>query len=339
MNSLLTTSALLLLALLAGCARHEATASAAALPSARVRSAVVQAVSLPQLTEVTGTVRPARHAMLAAQVMGSVADLPVALGQPVHAGDLLLRISAAEINAKVAQARSQLNLAGRDLERERDLLAKGASTAEMVRSLEDRYAMTEAMVREAETMLGYTEIRAPFDGVVAHKFINAGDLAGPGQPLLEVEGTTDFEIEAGIPVSLAAGLVPGTSLSAEAAGLPLPGTVREISSTADAATRTVGVKIALAAGAAVRSGQFARVFVPGPAESVLLIPAAALSPSGQLERVFVAGDNRQAVLRLVKSGARRGDQVEVLSGLSAGEKVILDPPAGLREGQPLEARP
>jgi membrane fusion protein, multidrug efflux system len=339
MKSPLSSASLLLLALLAGCARHEAPAGAAPLPPAKVRTAAVEAVSLPQLTEVTGTIRPARHAMLAAKVMGSVAELPVALGQPVRAGDLLLRISAAEINAKVAQARSQLNLAGRDLERERDLLAKGASTDEMVRSLEDRYTMTEAMVHEAETMLGYTEIRAPFDGVVAHKFINAGDLAGPGQPLLEVEGTTDFEIEAGIPESLAAGLVPGTSLTAEAAGAALTGSVRELSSTADAATRTVGVKIALTAGPTVRSGQFARVFVPGPAESVLLIPTAALSPSGQLERVFVAGDNRQAVLRLVKSGARRGDQVEVLSGLSAGEKVVLNPPAGLREGQTLEAQP
>jgi RND family efflux transporter MFP subunit len=339
MKSLLSLP-LLLLALLPGCARHEAAATATpALPPVKVRLATVQTVSLPHVTEVTGTIRPAHHAMLAAKVMGTIAELPVTLGQRVRQGDLLLRISAAEINAKVIQARSQLNLALRDLERERDLLAKGASTAEMVRSLEDRFTMTEAMVREAETMLSYTEIRAPFDGVVAHKFVNAGDLAGPGQPLLEVEGTDDFEIEAGIPESLAAALAVGTSLEIEAPRVAFTGRLREISSTADAATRSVGVKVAVPAGTAVRSGQFARVLVPGATVPNLLVPVVALSLSGQMERVFVAGENRQAVLRLVKTGDTHGDLVEVLSGLSSGEKVVLNPPAGLHEGQPLEAQP
>ena len=328
-----------LLVLATGCSRHENTAATLSLPPASVSLTAVSQETGPQLTEVMGSVRPARHAQLAAKVMGVVTELPVTLGQSVKAGEVLLKISAAEINSRVVQARAQLNVASRDLERERDLLTKGASTAEMVRGLEDRYTMTEAMVHEAETMLGYTEVRAPFDGVVARKFINAGDLAAPGQPLLEIEGIREFEIEAGIPDSLATSLAPGTVLNCQTGTIRFSAKLAEISSAADLATRTVGVKLTVPADAAVRSGQFTRIFVPGPLVTTLTIPTSALSATGQMERVFVLGDDRRASLRLVKSGSIRGDKVEILSGLSAGEKVVLNPPTGLREGQPLEVLP
>ena len=178
------------------------------------------------LIEVTGTVRPVQRATIAAKVMGAIAELPVVLGQRVHAGDLLVKISAGEISARVVQAQSQLNQVERDLDRERKLLTKGASTPDMVKSLEDRLAMTQAMVREAEVMLGYTSVRAPFDGVVARKLASAGDLAAPGEPLLEIEGLGDFQVEAGIPDSLAPRLAPGAALAVEvpAAGVAFTGT-------------------------------------------------------------------------------------------------------------------
>ncbi|MFI5337383.1 MAG: efflux RND transporter periplasmic adaptor subunit, partial [Opitutales bacterium] len=260
-------------------------------------------------------------------------------GQRVSRGELLLKISAAEISARVAQAGAQLNLARRDLERERDLLTRGASTAEMVRSLEDRFTLTEAMLHEAEAMLGYAELHAPFDGVVSRKLIDAGDLASPGQPLLEVEGTTDFQIEAGIPDSLAAPLAPGAVLTCEVSGVTFAARLLELSPSSDLSTRTVSAKLAVPAGTVVRSGQFVRILVPGSATPALLAPASAITVSGQMERVFVAGDGLHAVLRLVKTGAGRDGLVEILSGLGAGERVVTNPPAGLREGQPLEVQP
>lgn len=167
------------LALLSGCAKHEAPGPATALPSARVHLALVEATDRPALTEVTGTIRPVQRAQLAAKVMGTISEIPVTLGQNVAAGDLLVKISAGEITARLAQAQAQLNVARRDLERERELLGKGASTAVMVRGLEDRFTMTQAMVQEAEVMLSYAEVRAPFAGVVARKPVNVGDLASP----------------------------------------------------------------------------------------------------------------------------------------------------------------
>jgi RND family efflux transporter MFP subunit len=346
MNLLRLSILLLSLALFAGCARHsESMADAVAgLPPARVRIATVQIEDTPMFIEVTGTVRPVRHAVIAAKVMGAIEEMPFALGQRVKAGDLLVKISAGEISARVLQAKSQLNQAQRDLERERDLLAKGASTSDIVKGLEDRYAMTHAMVAEAEVMVGYAMVRAPFEGVVARKMSDVGDLAAPGMSLLEIEGAGDFQVEAGIPDSLAPGLVSGASFEVDVpvAGAHFTGSLMELSSSADPSTRTVTAKISVPAGSAVRSGQFARVQVPGQSARALFTPASAVSTFGQMERVFVV-ENSGAVLRLVKTGAVRGSagqqNVEILSGLSNGERVVLDPPAGLREGQRLEVEP
>lgn len=337
------TAAALSAVALAGCAKYEPASVAddvAALPPALVHVAVVHVVDTPVLTELTGSIRPVQRSALAAKVMGTISELPVVLGQRVAAGDLLLKISAAEISAKVVQAQAQLNSARRDLDRERDLLAKGASTADLVKGLEDRYAMTEAMVHEAETMLGYATIRAPFSGVIAKKFVDAGDLAAPGQPLLELEGAGAFQVEVPVPDSLVAPLAPGQSLAVAvpATGITFSGAIAEISSAADAAAHTVLVKISIPATAAVRSGQFARVTLAGRPVRALLIPAAAVTRLGQMERVFVASADKHAVLRLVKTGAAQGDRVEILSGLDDGETVIVAPPPSLREDQPLEVR-
>jgi RND family efflux transporter MFP subunit len=335
--------AALALALVAGCGRHATpeSDSTSTLPAAKVRVVVVRAENLPSMTEVTGTVRPVQRAQLAAKLMGTIEEMPVTLGQRVRRGDLLVKIAAGEINARVTQAQSQLNAARRDLDRERELLAKDASTADLVRGLEDRFTAAEAMVREAETMLGYAAIRAPFDGVIARKLADAGDLASPGLPLLEIEGAAGFEVEAGVPDSLASALAVGQSLPIEipAAGVTVSGRLAEISSAADAGARTVAVKIALDPHEAVRSGQFVRVRIPGAAVRALLAPVPAVARAGQMERVFVAATGDRAVLRLVKTGARHGERVEILSGLDDGERVIVDAPAGLREGQPLETQP
>ncbi len=335
-------------ALLSACGKQPPApaARAAALPPVTVHLATARLENLPVLVETTGTVRPVQRAVIAAKVMGTIESLPLALGQRVRAGDLLVQLSAAEISARVLQARSQLNLVRRDLDRERDLFAKGAGTGETVKSLEDRLATTDAVLREAEAMLSYTTLVAPFDGVVSRRIADAGMLATPGQPLLELEGSDVFEVEADIPDSLAPGLAPGTSLTVHvpAASLTFTGTLAEISSAADPIARSVSAKISVPAGTAVRSGQFARVQLPAAPAPTLLIPASALTLFGQMERVFVAVGGR-AHLRLVKTGATRTAtdsstaQIEILSGLDNGEQVVLAPPPGLRDGQPIVIAP
>ncbi|MEI6464450.1 MAG: efflux RND transporter periplasmic adaptor subunit [Verrucomicrobiota bacterium] len=332
-----------LLLALPGCSKHPAAApeSIATGPAARVHIATVQLEAVPAVTDVSGSIRPLRRAQLSAKVLGPIEEFNVTLGQAVKAGDLLVRIAAGEITARVAQAQAQLNATRRDLARERDLLGKGASAADPVRSLEDRLALHEALLREAEVLLGYATVRAPFAGVIARKPAEAGDLAAPGQLLLELESADAFQVEAAVPDSLAGALTPGTNLTIEvpATGLTFNAPLAELSSATDAGARSVLARLTVPAGTAVRSGQFARVFVPGPPIRVLLAPRTAVSPLGQMERIFVAGENNRAQLRLVRTGAVRGDRIEILSGLNAGERVILTPAAGLREGQTLELIP
>ncbi len=329
--------------LLGGCGKRAAEHSSvtAALPTVPVGAVVVGSEKVALMTEITGTVRPVQRAQLAAKVMGAIEEMPVTLGQQVRAGDLLVRIAAGEISARVAQARSQLNTVRRDLERERALLAQGASTNETVRNLEDRVATTEAQLRETEAMLGYATLRAPFAGVVARKFANAGDLATPGAPLIELDGDSVFEVEAGVPESAAGSLAVGAPLAVEipSAKLTFTGKIAELSSAADPQARAIAIKISVPQGTAVRTGQFARLQIPGESRRALRVPAAAVTAFGQMERIFVVADGNRAALRLVKTGPRQDDRVEILAGVAEGDRVIVSPPPGLRDGQSVEVRP
>ncbi len=321
---------------LAGCSRERP--SEPALPTVAVRTAEVLAVTEALSIELPGTVRAVERAALAPKVTGAVESLPVVLGQSVKAGDVLVRISANEIGARLAQAEASLGQARRDLQRETSLLAKNASAAETVRGLEDRVRLMEATVAEARTMLGYTVITAPFDGVIARRFVNEGDLATAGSPLLEIENPVRQRVEVEVPESLA-GIPVGASALIRIGETELPGRVAEVSPALDPVARTLLAKIDLPARAAVRSGQFARVAWPAGEGRALVVPANAVTPFGQMERVFVVAGGK-AVLRLVKTGARRGEQIEILAGLSAGEQIATGPAAAnLRDGQPVEVKP
>ena len=311
------------------------------VPPAKVKIATVRTANLVVTSDCMGTVRPLRTAQLSAKVMGAIEEMPVALGQRVHAGDLVAGIGADEISARVAQARAQLNAASRDFERERELLTKGASTSETVKGLEDRFLMAQAEVREAAAMLGYTAVRAPFDGIISRKFADVGDLASPGLPIAEIEAADQFQVEASLPDSLAMRVAPGAMLmvSIPARDVTFAGSLVELSSAADPGAHTVTAKIRVPAGVLVRSGEFARIQVDEAPVPALMVPASAVATVGQMQRVFVAGADNRAVLRLVRTGAPRGDLVEVLSGLDSGERVVVMPPVGLREGQPLEVQP
>ena len=333
----LALPALALALLASGCGR-DPHAAAPALPTVAVRTTTVRAITDLRRTELPGTVRAVERAAVAPKVMGSIASLPIALGQSVKRGDTLATITANEIGARLAQAEAGLGQARRDLERETGLLAKGAAAAETVRSMEDRVRLMEATVAEARTMLTYTTITAPFDGVITRRLVNEGDLASPGNPLLELENPALQRVEVEVPDSLAAVAV-GTDVPVRINTLELVGRIAEVSPALDAVSRTFLAKIDLPAGAAVRSGQFARVAWPAGETKALVVPAAAISTFGQMERVFVVANN-SASLRLVKTGARHDADIEILSGLAAGERIVAEPAAApLRDGQPVEVKP
>jgi RND family efflux transporter MFP subunit len=180
---------------------------------------------------------------------------------------------------------------------------------------------------------------APFDGTIARRLVNPGDLATPGTPLLELYGAAGLRVEIEVPASFPTPLL-GTPIAGDIASSPFTGALAEISGTADPLTRTRLAKVTLPPAAAARSGDYVRVAWPAGTTTALLVPAAAISLFGQMERVFVVNDGR-ARLRLVKTSGPAVDPALVLiaAGLDAGETVILAPTASLRDGQPVTIVP
>lgn len=330
---------LLALSLVTGCTRKDPVSATPETGSLPVQTSAVVRETLPAVIEMPATVRPAERAVISAKLTGTIAALPWGLGQEVNAGELLVTLSVPETEARVRQAQAQLAEAERAAARERTLVAKGVNPPDTLRDAEDRLRFAQAGLAEAEAMLAHTAIRAPFAGVVTEKHVLPGDLATPGLPLLALESTSHLRAEGTVPEQAAASLRIGDSLPVVVhdGATAIEGRIEELSAAPDAVSRSVLVKVALPAGS-VRSGQFARLQVAAGRTETLFVPAAALTRFGQMERVFVVEDGR-AVLRLVKTGRATGDRIEILSGLNAGEQVVLAPPAALRDGQPVTTQP
>jgi RND family efflux transporter MFP subunit len=205
--------------------------------------------------------------------------------------------------------------------------------------LEQKIRQAESAVAQAATMKGYMEITAPFRGVVVERKAEPGMLAAPGMPIAVVEQASGYRLEASVEENRVKAIRPGMAVEVtiEALGQTMPGRVEEIVPALDPGSRSFTVKIPVA-GPMLRSGMFGRARFAMGEKKALMIPAAAVVRQGQVEQVFVV-DNGVAKLRLVTTGARRGDRVEVLTGLSAGEVVVSPVPGNLRDGSRVEVRP
>jgi RND family efflux transporter MFP subunit len=316
--------------------RHTASGN---LPTAQVRVQAAESKRQELTEEVVGTVRAKVHATLEAKVSGRIEKMPVLLGQRVKAGELVARLDAAEIKARLDQAQASLEQAERDWNRISSLFKGQAVTRSEYESAEARQRVAKAAVAEAEAMMRYAEVLAPFDGVVSRKWADMGDLASPGKPLVDIEDPSMLQLEADIPEAVAGRVQLGTSLAVhlDNAASDIKGKLAEMAPSADPASRTVRVKIDLPSGPGLMPGQFARLLVPIGESSRLDVPWSSVVQRGQLEMVFVV-TNQQARLRLVKTGKRMGEQVEILSGLDAGDSVAVEGAALLADGQPVEVK-
>ena len=330
-----------LVATLVGCSkkREPVATPAENLPAASVRVQRIEAVKQPAMEEVVGTVQPKLQAVIEAKVSGRITRLPATLGQPVKQGDVLVELAIQEIQARLDQANATFHQAELDFNRVSNLHKQTAATQAELDTAQARYNVAKAAVAEAEAMSGYAKILAPFDGAVARKLADEGDLAMPGKPLLELEGRAGLRLVADVPSLLAGHVLPEAKLTVrvDTAPEPITGTVAEIAPAAEPSSRTVRVKVDLPAVAGVRSGQFGRLAVPVSEEAFLFVPPAALVRRGQLEIVFVAAEGK-AQLRLVRSGKQMEQGIEILSGLAPGEEIVVEGAALLRDGQPLRAQ-
>jgi len=201
-----------------------------------------------------------------------------------------------------------------------------------------RIESAKAEIAAVQVMRGYAKIVAPMAGVVVAKQADVGALAAPGAPLLTLEDGQRYWLDAAVPESLLPAVHRGQSLriAVEAAGLATTAIVGEILPAADPATRTALVRLALPAKRGLRSGLFGRVWIPAGRRQILQVPARAVVDRGQLQGVYVVGSDRIARFRLIRTGATRPGGVEVLSGLGAGEQVVLTGVERVQDGARIE---
>jgi membrane fusion protein, multidrug efflux system len=324
-------------ALLCGCAGEPARPPAPSAPPRGVRVATAERTRRAVTTEVVGTVRAVRSATIAPLISGTVAEIRVGLGSSVRAGDVLVRLSAREIDARLEQTRAVAALAKRERDRATVLRDQGAISIAQYDAAMSQWGVAQAGQAEASTIADRRLLRAPFAGVVTAKLANAGDTAMPGQPLLVLEAPEPLRFEARVPEAAVGQLTVGQALPVRLDGLDqdLEGHVAEIQPGSDDATRTRLAKIDLPQTAGMRSGRFGRVRVATGTSVAVTVPAEAVVRHGQLEAVFVVGAGT-ARLRLVRTGRGEDGRLEIASGLSGDEKVVLAGPADLADGQKVE---
>jgi RND family efflux transporter MFP subunit len=329
------------IAFVSGCGKkHEPQAAAGeSLPPAAVAVQKIEKLTQSAVEEVVGTVQPKLQAVIEAKVSGRITRLPVTVGQSVKQGDVLVELATQEVQAKLDQANATFRQAELDFTRVSNLHKQTAATKAELDTAQARYNVAKAAVAEAEAMSAYARIVAPFDGVVARKLADEGDLAMPGKPLLELEGRAGLRLVADVPGLLAGHVLPDAKLAVRVDTLTdaITGTVAEISPAADPASRTVRVKVDLPDMAGLRTGQFGRLAVPVGEATFLVVPPPALIRRGQLEMLFVSADGK-AQMRLVRTGKQTAQGIEILAGLEAGEVVVVEGAWTLRDGQPLQTR-
>ena len=327
-------------ALLAACGGHGPEGAGLQLPdgpAVAVRMVKAATVKHQATEEVVGTVRSKQRAMVEAKVAGRVEQYLVVPGQVVKAGEMIAQLDVREVATKVDSAKALLEQADRELGRVRQLAAQNAATRQELDAMEARQKVAAAQVIEAETMLSYARVTAPFDGVVTRKLAEVGDLGMPGKPLAEVESPKGLRFEADLPEAILDRVKMGQKMTATIGGVTEEAVVSEIAPIADAVSRTFRVKLDLREREGLRTGQFGRVAVPVAETEVLRVPVAAVVKRGQLEGVFVLKEGR-AWLRLVKTGRPVAGGIEILSGLEVGEEIVGESSTNMKDGQRVEVK-
>jgi membrane fusion protein, multidrug efflux system len=299
------------------------------------------AVRLAQTTSpesarlLAASLAPVHRATVSTRMAATVQKVLVAEGSVVKRGQLLVVLSADDVRAQLAAATTALSNASAYERRIAELAAGRAATPVELEGAQAQRSQAAAAVAAARANLAYTQLRAPFTGIVQARRVNAGDFVGPGQPLVEMEGS-DLELQATLSEDEAAGLHIGQHLPFQSNGQHGEAELTALTTGGDALAHRRTLRAKIVTGAAdLRSGAFARIEVPGSARSQQpRVPKTALVQRGDLTGVFVA-ENGRALLRWLAVGEASGPDVSIRAGL-AGNEAVIDEPGTLTDEQPVE---
>ena len=308
-------------------------------------------INNPFLTA-SGSIQAVKSANLSTRMMGYVTKTPVNIGDKVKEGQLLVAINnsdltakLSQINASITEATAAFTNAEKDYNRYKNLFAENSASQKELDDMTAHYNMAKArlegakqMKNEIESQFAYVNIRAPFSGVVTNRFVNEGDMANPGMPLIALESPNSFEVLARVPESEISKIKMGTAVNVfvKSINQMIKGKVTEVSSSAKNTGGQYMVKVALdKTDVSILSGMFVTVQFPievqEKAKSVL-VATEALVKNGQLSGVYTISEDNTAILRWLRIGRTFGDKVEVLSGLSSNETYIISADGKLYNG-------
>jgi RND family efflux transporter MFP subunit len=327
---------LVALLLLTGCGSKEepATTVVSAAPQKTIQVVVVEAqsTSVPIRVEVTGQVAPIFQATLSSRIQGTIDKLLVREGSQVSKGQLLIQLDSRDLQADLARAHAEVENAKAHLDRMNQLYAQDAVSKQEMENATRAYRVAEANRRAVEAQLSYTMVRAPFEGVITEKKVEAGELASPGQPLLKMEDPQRLRLEATVAEGDLKSVSRGDKIPVvidALGGQALTGLVSQILPAGDPQTHTFMVKVDLPKTPGLKTGMFGRFQLDKGLTQTILVPSAAVVERGELSSLYVVGSDQTARLRWVKLGRRFEQQVEILSGLNIGERVLVDGSRGV----------
>lgn len=301
---------------------------------------LVHEVSKEEIVEAVGTLRAENRTEISARVLAPIKKINARAGRMVRAGEVLVTLDdralitqRSQVQAALVAAEAALRQAENDYRRNLQLLERKVisqsqmdqSTAHVEVARANLNAAREA-VAEAEVMLSYAKITAPKSGVIVDRLAEPGDMARPGVPLLVLYDPTSLRLEVPVMEKQAIGIKVGDKLiiHIDALGRDFEGTVDEIVPEAQAATRSFLVKVALPKTPELYEGMSGRLMILAGLRNHLCLPTAAIERIGQLEFVDVVDEDGRLKRQYIQTG-RRGmpGKIEVLSGLKAGERVLL----------------
>lgn len=311
----------------------------------------------------SGKIEAENSANLSTRMMGYITKIHVKVGQNVRTGQLLVSVNStdlqakkAQVDASIIQAQAAYNNAKKDYDRFVNLFAQQSASQKELDDMTARYEMAKAgleaakqMRNEVQAQFSYSNITAPFSGVVTNTFVKEGDMANPGMPLVSVEGASKLQVTAMVSESDIANVKQGMAVKVNIKSLnkEVSGRVTEVSLSAKNTGGQYLVKVNLdKMDKSILSGMFANVQFPVEKSKTItaktstsdrvLIPISAIVKQGQLSGVYTIGSGNVAILRWLRIGKTFGDQVEVLSGLTTDEAYIVSSEGKLFNGAKIQ---
>ncbi|UCG75607.1 MAG: efflux RND transporter periplasmic adaptor subunit [Gemmatimonadota bacterium] len=326
--------------LAAACGRTEP--GAIPEPDGVARVEVSSPASAPQILGFPATVEAGRAAQVSTRISGRITEIPVDVGSRVRSGQVVVSLDAGDVEAAIERAEAAERQARRTYERLEALERDGAATAQELDDARAAVEMAEAALKEARTQQRYAVLTAPFSGWVTARLADPGNMALPGQPILELIAEGRVKVVADVPAELGSRLAPGDPVTVRepVSDRRFEAHIARLAPAVQTEARLLRVEADLegspAAGSLPLPGAYVRLEVRGAGGGTLWLPEDALVRQGQLTGVWLV-DGEELRLRWIRIGQRRPGAVEVLAGLTGDELVVREPSPDLMDGQLVEA--